>query len=30
MMADYLLQHKTPVKKRYSPLEIITKENMEW
>lgn len=28
IMSDYLLQNKQPILKKYSPLEIITKENM--
>ena len=30
IMTDYLIQNKIPQKKLYSPLEIITKENLEF
>ena len=29
-MTDYLIQNKIPQQKVYSPLEIITKENLEF
>ena len=30
IMADYLIQNIVPQEKIYSPLEIITKENLEF